>query len=168
MRKEKAREAKDLARRNFVAGPRRTTLRATRTGGCSETAHLIVMNGVRVRLALPSVGNGSARALGPARNQGRQMHKIVTFAVGAAALGAIAIAAPGSAQAQYYGSYMNQPRAYAPPAYAPPPVYAAPPVYRPRVVVTPPSYGYGSNAYTDYRHFGDPSSRDALDTCAYC
>jgi hypothetical protein len=59
---------------------------------------------------------------------------------------------------------MNQPRAYAPPAYVPPPAYA-PPVYRPRVYVTP---DYRGNAYTDYRHFGDPSSRDALDTCAYC
>ena len=96
------------------------------------------------------------------------MHKIVTFAVTAAALGAIAMAAPGTAQAQYYGGYMNQPRAYAPPAYTPPPVFAAPPVYRPRVVVTPPSYGYGSNAYTDYRHFGDPTTQDSLLTCAYC
>ena len=95
------------------------------------------------------------------------MNKIVTFAVTAAALGAIAMAAPSTAQAQYYGGYVNQPGAYAP-AYAPPPVFAAPPVYRPRVVVTPPSYGYVSNAYTDYRHFGDPSTRDALDTCAYC
>lgn len=88
------------------------------------------------------------------------MHRIVTFAVTAAALGAVAMAAPDTAQAQYYGGYMNQPRAYAPPA--------APPVYRPRVVVTPPSYGYGSNAYTDYRHFGDPTTQDSLLTCAYC
>lgn len=88
------------------------------------------------------------------------MRKIVTIAATAAALGAIATAA----QAQYYGGYVNQPRSYAP-AYVPPPAYA-PPVYsRPRVYVTP---GYRGNAYTDYRHFGDPSTRDALDTCAYC
>jgi hypothetical protein len=91
------------------------------------------------------------------------MRKIVTFAVTAAALGAIAMAATNTAQAQYYGGYVNQPRAYAP-AYVPPPAYA-PPVYRPRVYVTP---DYRGNAYTDYRHFGDPSSRDALATCAYC
>jgi hypothetical protein len=36
------------------------------------------------------------------------------------------------------------------------------------VVVTPPSYGYGSGAYYDYRHFGDPTTRDSLATCAYC
>lgn len=95
------------------------------------------------------------------------MHKVVLIAAAAVSLGVATSAVPTAAQAQYYGGYINQPRAYAPPAYTPPPVFAAP-VYRPRVVVTPPSYGYGSNAYTDYRHFGDPSSRDALATCAYC
>jgi hypothetical protein len=78
-------------------------------------------------------------------------------------LGVAVSAIPTSAQAQYYGGYGYQPRAYAP-AYVPPPAYA-PPVYRPRVYVTP---DYRGNAYTDYRHFGDPSSRDALATCAYC
>jgi opacity protein-like surface antigen len=94
------------------------------------------------------------------------MRKFAMIAASAAALGA-AIAAPTVAQAQYYGSYVNQPR-----GYAPPPVYAPPPpaYYRPRVVVTP-GYvtpRYESNAYTDYRHFGDPTTRDALATCAYC
>lgn len=99
-------------------------------------------------------------------DQGSLMRKIVTIAVTAAAFGA-AIAAPNAAQAQYYGGYLNQPRAYAPPSYAPPP--PPPPVYsRPRVVVTPPSYGYGSGTYYDYRHFGDPTTRDSLATCAYC
>jgi hypothetical protein len=93
------------------------------------------------------------------------MHKVVMIAAAAVSLGVAASAIPTVAQAQYYGGYINQPRAYAPPAYAPPPVFAAPPVYRPRVTVTP---DYRGNAYTDYRHFGDPSSRDALDTCAYC
>jgi hypothetical protein len=96
------------------------------------------------------------------------MRKIVTIALSAAALAAIGMAASTAAKAQYYGGYLNQPRAYAPPAYVPPP---PPPAYvRPRVTVTP-GYvtpGYNSNAYTDYRHFGDPSTRDALDTCAYC
>lgn len=95
------------------------------------------------------------------------MGKVVTMAAAAFALGVAASAVPTGAQAQYYyGGYVNQPRAYAPPAYVPPPVYAAPPVYRPRVVVTP-DY-YRGNAYTDYRHFGDPTTRDALATCAYC
>jgi hypothetical protein len=96
------------------------------------------------------------------------MRKIVTIAT-AAALGAIAIAAPNAAQAQYYGSYLNQPRGYGTPSYAPPP--PPPAAYapsRPRVVVTPPSYGYGSGAYYDYRKFGDPTTQDSLMTCAYC
>ncbi len=92
------------------------------------------------------------------------MRTLLMVTTAALMLGVAASAIPTSAQAQYYGSYMNQPRAYAPPAYVPPPAYA-PPVYRPRVTVTP---NYRGNAYTDYRHFGDPSTRDALDTCAYC
>jgi len=96
------------------------------------------------------------------------MRKIPTILAATAALGAIALAAPTGAQAQYYGAYINQPRAYVPPAYAPPPVYAPPAYDRPRVVVTPPSYGYGSGAYYDYRKFGDPTTRDSLATCAYC
>ena len=93
------------------------------------------------------------------------MRKIVTIATAAAALGAIAMAAPNAAQAQYYGGYLNQPRGYGTPSYAPPP----PPAYtRPRVTVTPPSYGYGSGAYYDYRKFGDPTTQDSLMTCSYC
>jgi hypothetical protein len=41
MRKEKAREAKDLARRNGAAGPRRTTLRATGTGAVQKPHTLL-------------------------------------------------------------------------------------------------------------------------------
>jgi|GEM_PF-3457350 len=94
------------------------------------------------------------------------MRKIVTIALTAAAFGA-AMAMPQVAQAQYYGGYLNQPRGYGTPNYAPPP--PPPPVYsRPRVVVTPPSYGYGSGAYYDYRKFGDPTTQDSLTTCAYC
>jgi hypothetical protein len=95
------------------------------------------------------------------------MRKVVVIPAAAAALIAVAVTVPTGAQAQYYGSYINQPRYYAPPAYAPPPVYVAPPVYRPRVVVTPGYYNNGA-AYTDYRHFGDPTTRDSLATCAYC
>jgi hypothetical protein len=96
------------------------------------------------------------------------MRQGLAIAAAAAVFGIIAAATPSSAQTPYYGSYLNQPRSYAPPAYAPPPV-PPPPVYtRPRVVVTPPSYGYGSGAYYDYRHFGDPTTRDSLNTCAYC
>jgi hypothetical protein len=98
----------------------------------------------------------------PAPDQGHLMRSLLTITV---TLVAITAAAP--VQAQYYGSYINQPRGYAPPVYAPPPVYAAPPVYRPRVVVTPGYYNNGA-AYTDYRHFGDPTTRDSLATCAYC
>lgn len=96
------------------------------------------------------------------------MRRLLTIAA-AATLGAIAAATPARAQTSYYGSYINQPRGYAPPSYVPPPpTYAAPTYARPRVTVTPPSYGRGSGAYWDYRHFGDPSTRDSLDTCAYC
>jgi hypothetical protein len=95
------------------------------------------------------------------------MRKIVVIASAAAVSGAIALAGPTAAQAQYYGGYINQPRGYATPSYAPPP--PPPPVYsRPRVVVTPPSYGYGSGAYYDYRKFGDPTTQDSLLTCSYC
>jgi hypothetical protein len=82
------------------------------------------------------------------------MRKIVTIATTAAAFGAFAMAVPAAAQTQYYGSYLNQPRSYAPPAYARPNVYVAP--------------GYGNRAYTDYRHYGDPTTRDSLLTCSYC
>lgn len=85
------------------------------------------------------------------------MRKAVTILAATAALGAVAVTATTGAQAQYYGGYA--PRYYAPP------VYAAP-VYRPRVYVTP-GYGYGGG-YSDYRRFGDPSTRDSLATCAYC
>ncbi len=97
------------------------------------------------------------------------MRKLVTIAAAAVTLGSVAAAVPTAAQAQYYGSYINQPRGYGQPYYAPPPpAYTAPTYSRPRVVVTPPSYGYGSGAFTDYRHFGDPTTRDSLATCAYC
>ena len=98
------------------------------------------------------------------------MRKKVTILAASAMLGAVFMAAPNDARAQYYGSYINQPRSYATPSYAPPPPPAyAPPAYaRPRVVVTPPSYGYGSGAYYDYRHFGDPTTQDSLLTCSYC
>jgi len=98
------------------------------------------------------------------------MIRIISVTAAVAALGLTAIAAPTAAQAQYYGSYLNQPRSYGTPYYVPPPppAYTAPAYTRPRVVVTPPTYGYGSGAYFDYRHYGDPTTRDSLATCAYC
>jgi hypothetical protein len=99
------------------------------------------------------------------------MRKIVTLATIAAAF--IAMAAPAAAQTAYYGSYLNQPRSYGTPSYAPPPpppAYIPPPPppvsARPGITVTRP--GYGSGAYYDYRHFGDPTTRDSLLTCSYC
>ena len=90
------------------------------------------------------------------------MRKILMITAIAAIFSAIAMAAPAAAQTQYYGSYLNQPRSYGPPSYAPPP----PPAYtRPGVYVRP---GYGSGAYYDYRHFGDPTTQDSLLTCSYC
>jgi hypothetical protein len=97
------------------------------------------------------------------------MRRIVTIAAMAAGLSALAALAAAPAQAQYYGGYLNQPRSYGPPSYVPPPPIANPPSYvRPRVTVTPPRYGYGSGAYWDYRHYGDPTTQDSLLTCAYC
>ena len=92
------------------------------------------------------------------------MRKVVTILAGAATFGALAVAAPSDAQAQYYGGYATQQPYYAPRAYAPPP-YAPPAYVRPRVYVTPGYYGGG---YYDYRRFGDPTTRDSLATCAYC
>jgi hypothetical protein len=90
------------------------------------------------------------------------MRRIVLVATTVAAF--IAMAASAVAQTAYYGSYLNQPRAYAPP---PPPTYTPPPApARPGITVTPP--GYGSGAWYDYRHFGDPTTRDSLLTCSYC
>lgn len=89
------------------------------------------------------------------------MRKIVTIATTATAF--FAMAAAAAAQNQYYGGYLNQPRSYRSPSYAPPPAYAAP--ARPGIYVSP---GYGSNAYFDYRHYGDPTTQDSLLTCSYC
>lgn len=88
------------------------------------------------------------------------MLKVVAIIGTAVSLGAIAIAAPAGAQpgfgagaivdavaavpsaqpVQYYGGYSRR-------------------YYAPRY------YGGG---YYDYRRYGYPGSRDALDTCAYC
>lgn len=93
------------------------------------------------------------------------MRKISTITITAALFAASAMAAPAAAQSQYYGSYLNQPRSYAPPAYVPPPAYSPPAYTRPGVYVTP---GYGNRAYYDYRHYGDPTTQDSLLTCSYC
>lgn len=85
------------------------------------------------------------------------MHKLLTTSAVIASLAALGtIAAPTGAEAQYYGGYQ---RTY--PTYR---AYPAP-SYRP-FFYTPPSYRGGG--YYDYRRYGYPGSRDALDTCAYC
>jgi hypothetical protein len=95
------------------------------------------------------------------------MRKILIASTAIASLaGLVIVAAPGAAQAQYnYGGYSGsivvRPPAYAPPAYEPPPA----PAYRP-FFYTPP--GYQGGGYYDYRRYGPPNTRDALDTCAYC
>jgi hypothetical protein len=78
----------------------------------------------------------------------------------------VTISAPTGAQAQYNsggysGSLANPPRAYTAPVQAAP----AAPAYRP-FFYTPP--GYQGGGYYDYRRYGPPNTRDALDTCAYC
>jgi hypothetical protein len=110
------------------------------------------------------------------------MHKYLTITLAAAGL-ATFVAAPDSAQARFgpaaiadavaaapyaqqvqnYGNYgyrtlqqpYAQPQPYTPPTFnLPPPTYVAP--------------RYNSNAYWDYRHYGDPTTRDSLNTCSYC
>lgn len=88
------------------------------------------------------------------------MRKLVTLAIAALGLGAIVVAAPNDAQARFgaaaiadavSGASHLQPAQYYYGGY--------------RRSYAPRYYGGG---YYDYRRYGYPSSRDALDTCAYC
>ena len=70
------------------------------------------------------------------------MRTFMTILAVTAGLSAVSIAAPTTAEAQYYGGYgYYQPRYYAPRYYAPPPVYYAPRYYAPRYY-RPRYYGY--------------------------
>lgn len=71
------------------------------------------------------------------------MRKTILAIAAFASLAFVGLAVPNTAEAQYYGggSYYR-------------------PYYAPR-------YYYGGGYY-DYRRYGNPSSRDALNTCAYC
>ncbi len=72
------------------------------------------------------------------------MRKILILSAAIASLsGFVTVAAPTRAEAQYYGGYGY--RSYYAPRY----------------------YG-GGGGYYDYRRYGYPGSRDALNTCAYC
>jgi hypothetical protein len=78
----------------------------------------------------------------------------------------VCVPASTAAQAQYNpggysGSLANPgPASRITVTPAPPPPAARPFFY------TPP--GYQGGGYYDYRRYGPPNTRDALDTCAYC
>jgi hypothetical protein len=86
------------------------------------------------------------------------MHKIVTIAAAAVALSAITIAAPTGAQARF-GAGAIADAVAAVPSVQPAQYRGGYRSYRPR---------YSGRGYYDYRRSGYASSRDALDTCAYC
>ena len=86
------------------------------------------------------------------------MHKIVTITAAAVALATMAIAAPTGAQARFGAGAIADAVASAP-AAQPVQYYGGYRSYRPR---------YSGGGYYDYRRSGYASSRDALDTCAYC
>jgi hypothetical protein len=69
------------------------------------------------------------------------MRKIIAITAAVASLGLISVAAPTTAEAQYYGGYGY--RSY----------------YAPR---------YYGGYYSDYYRLGNPNTRDALNTCSYC
>ena len=75
------------------------------------------------------------------------MRTLFSICAALVGLGAVSIAAPTTAEAQYYygGGYgynrYYAPRYYAPRYYAPPPVYYAPRYYAPRYY-RPRYYGY--------------------------
>ena len=57
------------------------------------------------------------------------MRKLMLFVAAIAGLSAVAIAAPTTAEAQYYGGGYGYKPYYKPRYYAPPPVYVAPRAY---------------------------------------
>jgi hypothetical protein len=68
------------------------------------------------------------------------MKRLMLVLAAVAGFGALGIAVPTTAEAQYYGGYGYK-RYYAPRYYAPPPVYYAPRYYAPRYY-RPRYYGY--------------------------
>ncbi len=73
------------------------------------------------------------------------MRQLLTITAAIASLGLISVAAPTTAEAQYYGGYGGY--SYYRPYYAP---------------------RYYGGGYYDYYRYGNPSSRDSLNTCSYC
>ena len=69
------------------------------------------------------------------------MRTLLSLLAALVGLGAVSIAAPTTAEAQYYGGYGYQPY-YAPRYYAPPPVYYRPKYYAPRYYKPRRYYGY--------------------------
>ncbi len=92
--------------------------------------------------------------------------KRVAILAGIAGLALSLWAAPAFAQSRA-GTYdpwsSVRPSAQAP--VPPPPSASEPPPYRPFFSV--PRY-YPGGGYYDLKRYGDPNSRDALDTCSYC
>jgi hypothetical protein len=86
------------------------------------------------------------------------MHKIVTITAATVTLAAAAIAAPTGAHARFGAGAIAEAVAAAP-SVQPTQYYGGYRSYRPR---------YSGGGYYDYRRSGYASSRDALDTCAYC
>lgn len=94
--------------------------------------------------------------------------KIATIAVAIAGLGLLLWAIPASAQSSYGTGTYDPWSALRPSAPAPaplPPSSNQYPAYRPFFSV--PRY-YPGGGYYDLKRYGDPNSRDALDSCSYC
>ena len=70
------------------------------------------------------------------------MRKFMLFVAAIAGLSAVAIAAPTTAEAQYYGGGYRYKPYYKPRYYAPPPVYYRPKYYAPRYYKPRRYYGY--------------------------
>lgn len=86
------------------------------------------------------------------------MHKFLSISATSLGLVALIISMPTVAQARFGAGVIAEAVASAP-SVQPAQYYGGYRAYRPR---------YSGGGYYDYRRYGYASSRDALDTCAYC
>ena len=70
------------------------------------------------------------------------MRTLLSLLAALVGLGAVSLAAPTTAEAQYYGGGYGYQPYYAPRYYAPPPVYYRPKYYAPRYYKPRRYYGY--------------------------
>ena len=87
------------------------------------------------------------------------MRKILAITATALGLAALTVIVPTGAQARF-GAGAIADAVTSVPIAQPAQYYGGYRSYRPRY--------YNGGGYYDYRRYGYPGSRDALDTCAYC